>query len=88
MGKLGIVRCTGDDLTSLRIECFERDDYRCVDCGRTVRVDAPEWADNRAHMAHIEGRGRGGSDVITNVHTKCRRCHSDLEHNPKSVPKK
>lgn len=88
VGKLGIIRCTGVHLTMLRNECFARDEHLCQECGRWVSTTAPEWADNRAHMAHIEGRGRGGSDVLNNVQTLCRACHMEGQHNPKSVPKK
>lgn len=85
VGKLGILRLTGDDLTALRMSCFTRDKFRCTDCGRRVAPLAPEWADSRAHMAHIDGRGKGGSDVLSNVTTKCGRCHLVGEHNPRSI---
>ena len=86
---LGIIRSlTGDDLTALRRECMRRDDWHCVECGRPVSDRVPEWADNRAHMAHIVSRGAGGSDTLENVRTLCKRHHSVGEHNPKSVRSK
>jgi predicted restriction endonuclease len=85
VGKLGIIRLTGDDLTALRRECFERDKYRCVVCGHAVRWESGYW--ESGHMAHIIGRGRGGSDVIENVLTKCSGHHWE-EHHPKAVPRK
>lgn len=89
IGKLGIVRCTGIHLTMLRAACFARDEYFCQSCRRWVSEEAPEWADNRAHMAHIQGRGRGGSDTLENVRTLCRACHIDGEHRGgKPVPVK
>lgn len=87
-GRLGITRLTGDDLTQLRTDCFVRDKFRCTECGRRVSPFVPEWADNRAHMAHIVGRGAGGSDCLSNVTTKCKDCHSVREHSPKAVPAK
>lgn len=80
-GKTGIVRLKGDALTALRLACFERDNYRCTDCGRPTT-----WG--LGHMAHIVGRGRGGSDTLSNVTTKCAVCHLEREHNQKSVPSK
>lgn len=87
-GKLGIVRLEGDDLTALRTQCFVRDKFRCTECGRPVSPYAPEWAYSRAHMAHIIGRGAGGSDTLDNVTTKCQGCHMVAEHNPRSVRSK
>ena len=88
VGKLGIIRLNGDHLTLLRTSCFVRDKFRCQDCDRYVSPFAPEWADSRAHMAHIVGRGAGGSDTLENVVTKCQACHGVGEHNPKSVKAK
>jgi 5-methylcytosine-specific restriction endonuclease McrA len=88
VGKLGIIRLSGDDLTALRTDCFVRDKFRCQECLRPVSPLAPEWADSRAHMAHIVGRGAGGSDTLENVRTLCREHHSEGEHNPKSVRSK
>jgi 5-methylcytosine-specific restriction endonuclease McrA len=88
-GKLGIIRCTGVHLTMLREACFARDEWFCQECGRWVSTEAPEWADNCAHMAHIIGLGRGGSDILENTVTKCRKCHIDIEHRGgKVVPAK
>lgn len=77
-GHLGIVRLMGDQLASLRADCFLRDNFLCQECGRKVT-----W--KMGHMAHIVGRGRGGSDEITNVRTLCGICHMVGEHVPKSV---
>jgi 5-methylcytosine-specific restriction endonuclease McrA len=85
VGKLGIVRLTGGDLEELRRQCYERDDRRCVACGVFVEWESGFWTS--MHMAHIVGRGRGGSDVLDNVQTKCAGHHWQ-EHNPKAVPRK
>lgn len=42
--------------------------------------DVPDWAANKAHMAHVVSRGRGGGDVLENVVTNCRDCHLVEEH--------
>jgi hypothetical protein len=88
IGKLGIIRLDGEDLTRLRLDCFERDHNRCSECDRRVSRYAPEWADHRAHMAHIVSRGAGGSDTLENVRTLCREHHMEDEHNPKCVREK
>ena len=79
-GKTGRIRLKGLALADLRRQCFTRDGWKCVDCVRPV-----SWA--TGHMAHIIGRGRGGSDLLENVRTKCAECHH-AEHNPKAVPAK
>lgn len=85
IGKLGIVRLTKEDLVELRRKCFERDKV-CVNCGRSVIWEAGLW--KSGHMAHIIGRGRGGSDTLENVRLLCFACHLIGDHNPKSVPPK
>jgi hypothetical protein len=87
-GKLGIVRCTGKDLEKLRNACFDRDHDRCQweGCGRWTRRERGYW--DSGHMAHIQGRGAGGSDVLENVRVLCMEHHLVSEHNPKSVPRK
>ena len=83
-----VVRLKGEALAALRIDCFHRDRFRCVECGRKVFDDVPNEAPHKAHMAHVKGRGAGGSDTIENVTTKCGACHLVEEHNPKSVKAK
>ena len=91
-GKLGIVRVTGKEMTALRENCLEVYDGVCgggkngpdgkpMGCGG--HVNERHW-----HMAHIVGRGRGGSDVITNVVPTHPACHLVDLHNPKPVPPK
>lgn len=84
-GKLGIVRLYGADLEALRRECFERDGYRCVPCGKAVIWEAGFW--NSGHMAHRKNKRMYG-DFIDNVDTKCIECHLVHEHNPRAVPPK
>lgn len=79
-GHLGRIRLKGTALAKLRRQCFVRDGWRCVTCGRTV-----SWASG--HMAHVVSRGAGGSDILSNVLTKCGDCHNGEEHNPKSIPR-
>ena len=77
-GKLGIIRLKGPALAALRRARFTMDRWKCVECGRPV-----SWASG--HLAHVVGRGAGGSDTMENTRTKCDDCHLVREHNPKSV---
>ena len=86
--KAGTVRLDGDDMTLLRTQRFTMDKFRCTECGRPVSPFAPEWAPNRAHLAHVIGRGAGGGDTLENTRTKCAEHHLVDEHNPKSVRSK
>jgi 5-methylcytosine-specific restriction endonuclease McrA len=90
VGKVGIVRLYGKDLEKLRRECFERDNYTCVECGTYV-----EWSDNElyrgykwrtpvGHMAHIRTK-RNNGDTLDNVRTLCAECHQK-EHNAGGKP--
>lgn len=78
VGKLGIIRRNGKDMAQLRQEVFERDKFRCCDCGKLVSWDS-------GHLAHIKSRGAGGSDVELNLRTLCALCHAK-EHNAGGKP--
>ena len=78
VGKTGRVRLRGDALAALRRQCFVRDGWACTVCLCPI-----SWASG--HMAHIKSRGAGGSDVLTNLVTKCGDCHR-AEHNPRAIP--
>ncbi len=70
-------RLRGNPLEALRLACFERDGYRCVDCGMPVRFERgyPDSGD----MAHVGAKRRYG-DNLPNVRTKCFTCHRIIEH--------
>lgn len=69
-GKLGMIRLYGKAWKALVIKCFDRDGWRCVECGRR----GSEF--NPLDPAHIVARGAGGSDVLSNLRTLCREDHS------------
>ena len=81
VGKTGRLRLKGEALAALRRECFTRDGWKCVLCGRSV-----SWASG--HMMHRQSRGAGGSDVIGNVDTGCMECHMREHAGGKPVPRK
>lgn len=66
-----LVRLAGSDISALRDAALERDGG-CVDRhkGRCVGV---------LQMSHDKARGRGGSDVLENVHMRCLRHHILLD---------
>lgn len=88
VGHLGIVRLTGRHLEDLRRQCYDRDRHLCTwpGCGRWLRWERGH--EDSMHMAHILGRGAGGSDVLSNVRSRCFDHHMVSEHHPKSVPRK
>ena len=87
VGKLGIVRLVGKDLAELRLQCFERDGWRCQKCGVIVR-DVPLSLDlHRAEMAHIHAK-RNGGDTLDNVQTLCASCHKREHAGGKPCPPK
>lgn len=92
-GKLGIVRLYGEDLKRLREAVYLRDEGRCqfvengVKCNKFLPLEGTVF--QRAHMMHTVGRGRGGSDVASNVSVGCYFHHIVVEHSGgKVVPPK
>lgn len=51
---------------TLRTQVFERDRYRCVDCGT--------WKD--LTVDHIVAEANGGPTALENLQTLCRSCNS------------
>ena len=82
------VRLEGEELTALRDKVMRREKWRCVECGRRVSDDVPDWLPRKAHMAHKTGRGRGGDDSLENCECRCGECHFRFEHAPKAIPRK
>lgn len=82
VGHLGIVRLRGKALKTLRRQCFDRDKFTCVDCGRTVAWDWKDALDFDlpvGEMSHVRKKRMYG-DALENVVTRCRRCHQN-SHN-------
>lgn len=55
----------GADMSKRRAECFERDGRRCTRCHR------PAGFGTRLVADHIESKGLGGSDDLSNLRTRC-----------------
>lgn len=56
-------------MPSLRWQVFQRDQWRCVGCGRNSHDNAI------LHVDHIVPRSRGGADSLKNYQTLCDVCN-------------
>jgi len=52
-----------------RRERLVLDNWQCQDCGRVV-------SGREAHVDHVVAKASGGSDLMDNLRTLCRSCHS------------
>jgi 5-methylcytosine-specific restriction protein A len=52
-----------------RRERLVLDNWQCQDCGRVV-------SGREAHVDHVVAKAAGGSDLMDNLRTLCRSCHS------------
>lgn len=68
----------GDDCEPRRREVFERDDYKCVDCGAPVPWDGS--LEIRGHLAHGGNTKISRCWCLQNLSTKDFRCHMIVEH--------
>ncbi len=66
----GTLRLSGEDWRNQKRRCFERDSWCCSKCGQ-FRKDY----DLEAH--HIKPKGKGGSDDLENLTTRCAWFVSD-----------
>ena len=95
VGKLGVVRLTGNAPRELRRQCFERDHWRCVDCGRQITWDVDSAVSGGypgpdlnmrmvGQMSHRRAK-RNNGDTLGNVITRCPPCHQK-SHNAGGKP--
>jgi hypothetical protein len=68
------IELRGIDATNLRLACFERDHYRCVDEGNGHECHGPLQMSHNPPMSKSEG-----SDVLDQVQTRCWRHHILLD---------
>jgi hypothetical protein len=59
----------------LRRQCFERDYYRCQECGKVTIPNSPDPG-RRPHCDHTIAKVDGGPDTLDNVRTLCGSCHN------------
>jgi hypothetical protein len=53
----------------IRWQVFERDDFKCISCGRSAKDGAI------LHVDHIIPRSKGGKDIMDNYQTLCHICN-------------
>ena len=71
-----LVRLAGRDMEELRNEASNRDNWRCVEAiGGNVYSPLGQYCEGPLELSHDIPRGRGGSDVIDNVHMRCNKHH-------------
>ena len=69
-------RETGNRLwAELRLLVFERDGYRCTNCGKAGRFECH----------HVKPLHQGGGNELVNLTTLCRGCHLEA-HARKQTP--
>ncbi|MBS1812821.1 MAG: HNH endonuclease [Acidobacteria bacterium] len=56
-------------MPSIRWQIFQRDNWRCVACGRGSQDDII------LHIDHIIPRSKGGKDTLDNYQTLCHLCN-------------
>lgn len=70
----------GKELEKLRRDVYNRDNQRCVVCGKWLPFNGSVF--ERAHLAHKIRRKKGG-DTMENTQIKCYKDHILGEHGPK-----
>jgi len=81
VGKVsGTVRLSGAAMERLREQVYRRDQGRCTWDGCGVLLPLYGSVFTRAHLAHIQSRGAGGSDTAENTRIRCFHHHIELEH--------
>lgn len=85
VGKLGIVRKVGKDMTELREQAYDRAHGHCEVALPHSCPGSVAW--ELGDLAHIRNRRMYG-DVLSNVWWACREGHRVAMHNPKPCPRK
>lgn len=56
---------------SLRLQVLNRDNFRCVFCGKSPATDIG----TKLHIDHIKPFSKGGTSVLENLQTLCEECN-------------
>lgn len=57
---------------------YERDNHRCIVCGRFIRFDGRHYIGGGPHCHYIR-RSQGGLGIEENIVTLCDECHRDFD---------
>jgi len=71
------------DWESRRKHVYERDDYKCQNCGRV----GGEAGESNLHAHHIVPKKKGGTHKMSNLVSVCEQCHNAI-HNDRTAPTK
>ena len=66
-----------DEWIRLRQQAFDRDNNKCVDCGKTKRLTA--------HHTRYDNWGKGNSEELDDLVTVCQGCHTS-RHSKMETP--
>jgi 5-methylcytosine-specific restriction endonuclease McrA len=69
--KYDIARINARDTAALRLDVFERDGFRCQECG----YQAHDSKDRKLHVDHIVPVSMGGTNEMDNLQTLCDKCN-------------
>lgn len=56
---------------SLRLDILNRDNFRCVFCGKSPATDLG----TKLHIDHIKPFSKGGKSILENLQTLCEKCN-------------
>lgn len=81
-GGTRIPRVAGRAWAKRALDCYERDNWKCQDCGTTCLARENSAVDERRRVQahHIVSRRNGGTDLLENLVTLCLSCHRKREH--------
>ena len=71
------VRLRGEALRGLVDAVYERDQHKCVVCGR--------WVEDGHKPHHVVYKSHGGSDTLDNLVLLCDACHHEVHCGKKQL---
>lgn len=71
------VRLKGKAMQELVKAVYERDNHRCVNCGK--------WVEDGVKPHHVCYKSHGGSDTLDNMVLLCPSCHYAVHHGKNSA---
>lgn len=74
---------TREQKEAVRLERYEMDGRKCVDCGRPVIWEEGFWSS--MHLMHLRSKGARGPFTTENTRTGCLWCHQS-RHNAGGKP--